>query len=99
MTDTTDPARIDWHGFAERWTWPFTAEQMGRLSVCPCFVDGVVQVVGIGPDAPDLILALGAETCADNITDLCGEEGASYLVRFGSMQMGSFVNLPEHTGW
>lgn len=103
MTTTpTDPlSLITWHGPDETWPWPFSFAQMERLSTCPQSVDGIVQVVAIGPDCPDLILAIGAETSPNEIRYICGagKDGDRWRVRFGQMQMADFTSMPEHEGW
>jgi hypothetical protein len=88
---------ITWHAPAETWRWPFTADQWARLTNLPCSVDGRVQVLGIGPDCPDLIVAVGYAY----LNDLLGESetGDPWLVRFGEMSLVDYEALPEHGGW
>lgn len=91
---TTDT--ITWHGPAETWTWPPTEEQRARLATCPACADGIIQIVGIGPDRPDLILAVGYEA---RDTDAYCDIGEPMVVRFGQMPLAVYVDLPEHGGW
>ena len=92
-----DPFPITWHDLAERWTTPFTDEQRARLTVLPASADGIVQVYGIGPDAPDLILTTGYGYLDDMMGDC--DAGDVWLVRFGQMRIEDFESLPEHPGW
>lgn len=88
---------IKWHGPAETWTWPPTEEQRARLTAYPALADGLLPVVALGPDTPDMIFALGKLDPLD-IREM-QEPGETMQVRFGSMPLADYEALPEHNGW
>lgn len=87
---------IQWHGPAETWMWPPTEEQRARLATVPAPVDGMVEIVAIGPEGPGLILVLGVYK--EDI-DVLQESGETLEVRFGFMPLDAYKSLPEHDGW
>lgn len=87
---------IQWHGPAETWTWPPTEDQRARLTACPASADGMMEIVAIGPEVPDLILTLPPG--ATDPAVYC-DPGETMQVRFGSMPLAAYEALPEHDGW
>lgn len=94
--NTGDPMdKIEWTTETEHWTWPFTDEQRARLTAAHASGGVTISVFGIGPDRPDLILAVGPHD-PDHYES---EDGDSWCVRFGLMALADFGALPEHGGW
>lgn len=87
---------IEWHGPAEVWTFPLPDDKVQSLKTYPASTDGMVEIMAIGPEEPDLIMHLGYET--QNVNDYC-EDGGPMFVRFGRMKIGDLLALPEHEGW
>jgi len=92
-----DPDGIEWSGPVEVWTWPFTDEQLARLNSKREPVDGMVEIVGIGPYDPDLIVEVGYGDLPAYLGD--SDAGQEYEVRFGRMSPDALASLPEHGGW
>lgn len=61
----------------------------------PASVDGMIEIVAVGPDRPDLILAVGYE--ARDVVGYC--DSGEMMVRFGCMSLAAYEALPEHAGW
>lgn len=86
---------IRWISEVETWALPFTPEQLGRLVRAPVYSHTTVEVFGIGPGLPDLVMAIGPHDSAAYYRD----DLDTMQVRFGVMSREGFEALPEHGGW
>ena len=80
----------------ERWTWPFTSDQVARLAHTPASTDGEQDVFFYGPEAPTCLGMFGP-TWADGFGD--SEPGDVWFLSFHRMTLDEINNLPEFTGF
>ena len=80
----------------ERWTWPFTPDQIARLTNMLASTDGEQEVLFYGPEAPTCLGMFGP-TWVDGFAG--SEPGDVWFLSFHRMTLDEINNLPEFTGF